>query len=317
MQAQAYAMAKWAIGLRWPEATDAAVEQAFNDGAILRTHLLRPTWHFVVPADIRWLLALTAPQVHRRNGTMYRRTELDAATLRAACHVIEQALSGRRQLTRQQLAEHLATAGIEAASHRLSYIMMYAELEGLICSGPRVGKQFTYELLDEFVPPGPVFSRAEAIATLARRYFATRCPASIRDFAVWSGLSLRDARAGAATLGPDLSGDRTSVDNLLFIEGQAPMALDGASTFLMPIYDEYGSSYINRAALQHYPNQLEGASPYNNWLVCRGAIVGTWQSVGQGHSLITTATPLVPLAKDQMSEIDAAIDRYRRFVGPA
>ncbi len=158
VQAQEYAGAKAALGLRARGLDDAAVERAFNAGEILRTHVLRPTWHFVTPADIRWLLQLTAPRVHQTNGSMYRRLELDAETLRRCSDVISGALQGGQALTRDQLRDALAAAGIATSGgpdrdgQRLAYIVMWAELEGLIASGPRLGKQFSYMLLERARP---------------------------------------------------------------------------------------------------------------------------------------------------------------------
>ena len=134
-------------------ATDAVLDEAFNTGAILRTHVLRPTWHFVAPADIRWLLMLTAPRVHAVNGTMYRQIGLDEAMLGQSAAIITQALQGGNALTRDALRDHLRQAGLDTSNLlRVTYIVMWAELEQIICSGPRQGKQFTYMLMDERVP---------------------------------------------------------------------------------------------------------------------------------------------------------------------
>ena len=146
VQAQDYAGAKWSLGLRLQEVTDAQVEGAFTDGTVLRTHVLRPTWYFVSPQDIRWLLALTAPRVHAVNAYMYRKLELDTPVFNRSTDIITDALADGRHLTRKELGNRLERAGITATSQRLAYLMMYAELEGVICSGPRRGKGFTYAL---------------------------------------------------------------------------------------------------------------------------------------------------------------------------
>ncbi len=184
VQAQEYTGAKAALGWRAGGLDDTAVERAFAAGEILRTHVLRPTWHFVTPADIRWLLKLTGPRVHQVNGGMYRRLELDEATLRRCAGVITGALQGGRALTRDQLRDALAAAGIATSGgpdrngQRLAYIVMWAELEGLIASGPRLGKQFSYMLLDERAPAGGAFDRDAALAELARRYVRSHGPAT-------------------------------------------------------------------------------------------------------------------------------------------
>lgn len=174
MQAQEYALSKWSLGLRLRHLTEASVEKSFADGHLLRIHLLRPTWHFVAAQDIRWLLRLTAPRVHAANAFMYRKLGLDAALFRRCNGLLADMLRGGRYLTRNAVNEVFRKHGIEAEGNRLAYIMMQAELDGLICSGPRKGKQFTYALLDERVPAGQDLGRDEAMSKLALRYFSSR-----------------------------------------------------------------------------------------------------------------------------------------------
>ncbi len=197
VQAQDYLAAKWALGLRLKEPTDASLDAAFNKGILLRTHVMRPTWHFLTPEDIRWMLALTAQRVHAANGTMYRKLELSPAMLTHCTDVLVKAMAGGRAFTREALRGVLEKAGIEVGiGQRLAYILMNAELNGEICSGPRRGKQFTYMLLDERALPARILARDEALAELVRRYFVSHGPATIQDFTWWSGLTVAEARLG-------------------------------------------------------------------------------------------------------------------------
>src|SRR5215213_1231205 len=200
MQSQEYAFAKWAIGLRLPGSTDASIEKAFNNGAILRTHLLRPTWHFVTPGDIRWLLVLTAPRVKAANTYMAGKLGLTNKIFNRSNDIIAKLLQGEKQLNRTAIKTALELAKIKTGENRMSHLLFGAELDGIICSGPREGKQFTYALLDERVQPSKPLTRDEALATLAKRYFMSRGPATLHDFVWWSGLTVKDARAGIATL---------------------------------------------------------------------------------------------------------------------
>ena len=152
VQAQDYGPAKWSLGARVAGATDAQVERAFAAGAILRTHVLRPTWHFVLPADIRWLLTATAPRIRVRDARRYAQLGLDDDTLRRSAGALDAALRGGNQLTRREAAAVLTAAGIGVEGQRLPYLLMAAELDALICSGPRRGKQHTYMLLEERAP---------------------------------------------------------------------------------------------------------------------------------------------------------------------
>lgn len=313
MQAQAYGMAKWAVGLRLPGCTAADVEEAFQRGEILRTHVLRPTWHFVHPDDIRWLLKLTAPHVHTKNRTMYKKLELDEGVLAKACAAIEKALDDGPR-TRPELQRSLLSAGIEAQGHRLSYIMMYAELEGLIASGSRRGKQFTYALMDAVAPECLGYSREEMLGLLAQRYFSSRAPATVHDFSYWSGLSVKDARLGAQALGAGFSTEKIGETEYIVPETALPQhsteTACGNIAFLMPDYDEYGMSYRDRAGLLAFPEEMANESVYSHWLVLNGAIVGTWSPLDGGETdirLFAQAT-----AQDS-SDIDRAKLRYSAF----
>jgi hypothetical protein len=195
VQAQEYAEVKWSLALRSPvPVLDVEVERAFNAGEFLRTHVLRPTWHLVAPQDIRWMLELSAPRVHAASAYQHRQQGLDAAIFSRSEAVIEEALRGGQSRTRAELNAALTQAGIDPSGLRSGLLAMHAELEGLICSGPRRGKQATYALLDERVPQAHRLSRQEALAELALCYFTSHGPATLRDFTWWSSLTTADAR---------------------------------------------------------------------------------------------------------------------------
>ncbi|MEO8393295.1 MAG: winged helix DNA-binding domain-containing protein, partial [Chloroflexota bacterium] len=178
VQSQDYTAAKWAVGMRGTGFGDAAVEQAFTAGTILRTHVMRPTWHFVLRDDIRWMLDLTAPRVHQLSAYYNRQLELDEALFARCEALMVGALSGGNQLMRTELVAMLNQAGIATNDLRVTHIMMHAELEGVICSGARRGKQFTYALIDERAPNARKLARDEALAELTRRYFVSHGPAT-------------------------------------------------------------------------------------------------------------------------------------------
>jgi hypothetical protein len=183
VQAQDYAGAKWALGLRLANATDAAIEEAIDRGRILRTHVMRPTWHFVTPADIRWMLELTAPRVRALLAYNDRQLGLDQVTFKKSSAVLEKALQNNQQLTRGELTPILEKAGIAVEGLHLGQLLTHAELDGLVCSGPRKGKQFTYALLEERAPEARLLEREAALAELSRRYFHSHGPATLQDFA--------------------------------------------------------------------------------------------------------------------------------------
>jgi hypothetical protein len=290
MQAQEYAMSKWAIALRMAGAVkDADIERAFNAGEILRTHVLRPTWHFVAPEDIRWLLSLTAPRVHVANGFQYRQLDLNAALFKRSNALIVRALEQQGNLTRVALQDVLAKSRIKAAGPRLGYLMMHAELEALICSGPRAGKQFTYALLQSRAPDARALDRQSALAELSRRYFASRGPATAQDFATWSGLTLSDARAGVESLGREF--ERENFDGRVHVFQPATSRAAAGVSFLMPDYDEYGMSYKERGALRVATPpgvKRKARLAHNRMIVVDGRIVGSWRRSDTDASVIET-----------------------------
>ena len=324
MQAQDFAMAKWAIGLRLPGLNDADVENAFNDGTILRTHLLRPTWHFVTPADIRWMLALTAPRVNAINAYYYRKLELDNKVFKRANNTLAKTLQGGKQLTRTALKSALDRAKINADGLRLGYIMMRAELDGIICSGARQGKQFTYALLNERVPPAKTLYREEALAELTHRYFTSRGPATIQDFVWWSGLTMKEAKEGIASLEQNFL--RQAIDGQEYIFAPTVLensaARDKQTTFLMPDYDEYGISYKNRSALfqlhdKNIPAEQQDENTYYHMIVIDGLISGTWKRKIKNKTIIVETTSFTKLNKRKRQALIKAAKRYSSFVGKA
>ena len=254
VQAQDYAGAKWGLGMRLDPAaavvSDAAVEQALDAGAILRTHLLRPTWHFVTPADIRWLLALTAPRVHLANAAYYRRVGLDDDLYARVCTALVQALEGGSYLTRDELRNRLEAAGIATAVDlRMVYILMRAELDGLICSGPRRGKQFTYALIDERVPPMPPLTRDEALAELTHRFFISHGPATVHDLARWASLPINEARTGLAANAAHLQSAEVGGLTYWFGPSLPDLPIQAPIAHLVSIYDEYVIGYKEWSAI--------------------------------------------------------------------
>src|SRR5262249_49691812 len=158
------------------------------------THVLRPTWHFVAAADLRWMLELSAPRVHKALAWGHRQLGLDSALRVRAARTIERALGDHDCLTRAQLGEHLARAQMPSKGVRLALLVMHAELEGIVCSGPRRGTQSAYAVLGRRVATGQQWSRDEALSELATRYFQSHGPATVRDFVWWSGLTSAEAK---------------------------------------------------------------------------------------------------------------------------
>jgi hypothetical protein len=313
MQAQEYAMAKWAVGMRVGDSTDETVESAFNEGRLLRTHVLRPTWHFVAPADIRWMLKLTAPRVRQAMAYMDRQLEIEPGLIIKSQKVLTKALQGGHPLPRTDLQTALTRARIEANGPRLAHLLIHAELDGLICSGPRQQRHFTYMLLDERVPAATALDGDAALAELARRYFASRGPASVQDFSWWSGLSAREARRSVDLLGVELATERTSGRELVRASKDTPHTKKIDFTCLLPDYDEYGIGYKDRTALFAEADSTRQIA-YNRMIIIDGRIAGSWKRRAEKTDAVVEAVLFRPLSSRKQDALVKAVERYSRFL---
>jgi hypothetical protein len=275
--------------------------------------VLRPTWHFAAPADIRWLLALTGPRVQRQNAYMYRKLGLDDTTLRRSAEVLADALADGTPRLRRELAGALAAAGIETDGMRLAYVMMWAELEALICSGARRGRQQTYALLDHRAPPVPSLGRDEALAELARRFFRSRGPATVRDLALWSGLTLTDARAGVNAVADELECETDEEGLAWYADPAAPWHETVPGAFLIPTYDETVMGYQDLRVVFDRPPPRPGL--LQRAIVIDGLAVGSWARTIRPREAIVDAVLFRPLGRDEADDLAAAVARFGRCNG--
>ena len=314
MQAQDYPMSKWAVGLRLPHATDENIEQAINEGSIVRTHILRPTWHLVAAQDIRWMLALTAPQVHQLVAYMYRQLELNEALLSRTDAIIAKALEGNNHLTRAELMTELDKEGINTSDLRSAHLMFHAELNGIVCSGAMRGKQMTYALLDERVSPTPTLTREEALAELAKRYFVSHGPATLQDFVWWSGLKVSDARAGLEMIKSALISEKID-DQLYWFSSHAP-SFSHNTVHLLPAFDEFMVSYKDRTAslsADNHTTAITGNGIFKPIVVVNGKVEGTWKRSVQKDK-VKVETEFFNSSFDKVL-LGSAIEQYTHFLG--
>jgi hypothetical protein len=315
IQAQDFAGAKWAIGNRVKGITDALVEKEFNEGKILRTHILRPTWHFVSPVDIGWMLKLTAPQVKMLSAGYLRRKGIDAATLNKSKKIFENALTGGKHLSREELVPLFKDQQIKTNDDHLAFLLLEAELDGLICSGPRKGKRFTYSLLEERVPNAKQLDKEEALAKLAIKYFISRGPATVHDFAWWSGLSITDARKGTeanrSQLIHEVMDGQTYWSSPFIDAGK----MSANAVQLLPAYDEYNVAYKNRSfSINENHNTLSGNGIFKPPLVVDGKIAGAWKRTDGKNKASIEITPFIKLSSQATKKITACSEHYSKFL---
>jgi Winged helix DNA-binding domain len=360
VQSQEYAHALWSLGMRSSAQTVADVQAEFERGEFLRTHILRPTWHFVAAEDIRWILKATAPRVQQLNQTIYRQVDLDPDTRDRGIRLIVEELEGGRHRTRAELGRALADRGLVSDGRVgqgvwLAYIVMNAELEGVICSGPMRGAQQTYALLDERAPrsadadplrasanrapphgggaSGGVLSSASDddsggfqarcvsstktgdIAELARRFFLGHGPASIHDLARWSSLTLRQCREAVEAIKDRL--DSVTVEGVeLWFDPVAPQVGPSPKALLLPLYDELTLSY----PMINFPQanghpHAPGQDLFVGSVIIAETNVGTWRRTVQGQKMIME----IALAPDVVARsrvlVEAAASDLAAFAG--
>jgi hypothetical protein len=320
VQAQDFPAATWAVGQRTQGATAESIGQLYDEGAILRTHVMRPTWHFVVPEDIRWLVQLTSRRVRDGLAGRRRQLEIDDRVVDRANATFEKALSGGRALTREELGRSLVNAGVSPAGQRLPHLLGHAELDAVIVSGPRRGRQHTWTLLEERVPKARVMDRSAALGELAFRFFSSHGPAQLRDLVWWSGLTTADIRAGIAAAGPRLAHETIDgVDHWSDPATRRTAPPRTPSVHLLPNFDEYTVAYRDRSALVD-PGRPFDASIFSfgsvlaNVVIVDGVVRGTWRRSLRGEVVHVEITLLERLGRAESAALDRAADELGAFL---
>jgi winged helix DNA-binding protein len=320
VQSQDYAGAKWALALRSRATTDTAIDRLFGDGAILRTHVMRPTWHFVLPEDIGWLLDLTARRIRLGLAARYRELGIDDKVAARAAAAFAAALSGGRHLTRNELGHVLSAAGISTEGQRLPHLIMGAELDKVIVSGPRRGKQFTYALFEERAPKARELDRDSALGELSRRYFRSHGPAQMQDFTWWSGLTAAEARKGIEIAGPALEHRVTDGNDYWQDDASTNARSDSPVVHLLPNFDEYTVGYRDRSALipgggRFDPSFYSFGSILSNVVTIDGVVRGAWRRSSTRGGLVIEMRFSERLAAREAAAVEEAVRRMARFLG--
>ncbi|MEN2414658.1 winged helix DNA-binding domain-containing protein [Flavobacterium mesophilum] len=292
MQAQDYAMAKWAIGSRC-NSSEKEIEEAINSGKIIRTHILRPTWHFVSPDDIYWMLDLSAPQVKRFTISAAKKYGFDEKKLNDANSFIEKLLAGNNHLTRDEIMQELGIKRSSSADFLSAAIMMNAELDGLVCNGKMKGKQITYALLEERVSkPNSKLPKEEALAKLALRYFESHGPATVLDFSWWSGFAPTICQKAINAI--ELQLNRTTIDNqqYWFKKDLKDQNNFRESVHFLPAFDEILISYKTREAsfqTDHQTKVFTNNGIFKPIILENGKVIGIWKrTIKKDHAKIET-----------------------------
>ena len=319
MQAQEYGPAKWSIGQRSKGLTDKDIDEALAAGSIIRTHVLRPTWHFVARGDLRWLLALSGPRVQRGNAGRYRELGLDARILARSEEALVAALQGGNRLTRKELAAVLDDSGIDPSGQRMPYLLIHSELDGVIGSGGLAGKQHTYALLDELIATAGWFDRDDALVELVRRYLTSHGPASVKDMSWWSGLTMTDLRKGLEHLGSEEVRSETLDGMVLWSiasDDSPPPAARGAH--LLQTYDELVVGFTE----SRFFGDPAGEKARAAWgdrtfpsglLLLNGRVGGHWRRTIERGSIQVEVHLYEDPKRGEAKAVEAAVEDLGRF----
>lgn len=319
VQAQDYIGGLWAIGLRTKGATEATVEDAVARRTIVRTWPMRGTLHFVAAEDVRWILPILTPRVIAAAQGRFRQLGLNAATFTKSARVAERALVGGNVVRRDRLYEIWNAAGIATHESRGLHLLGVLSQQGLLCFGPRDGKQQTFTLLEEWIPASRTLEREAALGELARRYFASHGPATVQDFSWWAGVTITDARSGLESAKSTL--ESADVNGRTFWFAGSSAAKGKADTaYLLPPWDEFTVAYRDRSDVldPKYATRLNaGGGLLSPVIVVRGSVIGTWKrTIRKDTVTVQPAFFKAPNAADRALVV-AAVERYATFLGLA
>lgn len=317
MQGQDYPGVKWSVGLRLPGATDAEIEACIDAGAIVRTWAMRGTLHLIAAEDVHWLLKLVEPEISPRIEQRFEEFGFDAATRARAFELIGRALEGGQRVERLALLNLLVENGIPAKGQPGRYLLHRASAAGMIGQSVAVGNRQTFISLEHL--PRTAYTRAEALAELARRYFISRGPATVQDFANWASLKLSDARAGLEAIKDRLVQAKVSRTDYWMSPELAAQVPPEPTVYALPGFDEYLLGYKERGASldpDHYRFWCPGKNGmFNPTIVSDGRVVGMWKRTFQKDSVLIEAEPIRPLSDAERAGFDADARRYATFVG--
>jgi len=318
MQAQDYPSMKWAIGSRALGSTEQEVEAALDSGELLRTHVLRPTWHVVSPEDIRWMLELTAPRIRDKMKPRDAQLGLTPAIINQSKTILIKAMQDGTHKTKEELNVLWNQASIPTTEYRDAHLLMHAELDGLVCSGTSVGKFRTYALLEERAPIKQTITRDEALANLAIRYFTGHCPATLQDFIWWSGLTVGDAKQALASVQSEFHAETVGTQTFLFPNDRTDFNMEKGIVHLLPAFDEFIIAYQDRTAAlvpEQFQKIVSSNGVFRPALLLDGKVVGVWKRASKRDKLdieITTFEVLKPMIDSKIRE---AFLQYGRFHG--
>ncbi len=319
-QAQDFIQGGWALGLRAAGSTLADLDDALESGAVIRSAPFRGTLHFMLAGDLGWVLGVTSGRTIQGAAKRLRDLAIDAAVLARAEAVARTVLANRTALTRDEFFAELRTAGIDTSGQRGYHVIWYLAQTAVLCWGPPRGTQQGLVLVDEWVRSPRRLDGDEALRELALRYFTGHGPATVRDFAWWTKLTLAAARRGlelAADELTELEHDGTPHWASTAELERAAGARMSAAVHALPGFDEYLLGYENRSAPlaeEHVQRIVPGLNGiFLPMIVAGGEVVGTWKRAEKAAGVTVTPDPFSRLTPAQERSFAKASGAFARF----
>jgi len=316
MQAQDFNSAKWAIGTRLNGCTEKTINEVFDKGEIIRTHVLRPTWHFVTPENIRWMLQLSAKRIMQSMKSRDSELGLTDEIYTKSYRIIEKALEKDDDLTREELTKIMYAAGMKFDSSQMYHVITGAEANGIVCSGALREKKQTYALLEKRVPEAKPLTKEESLAKLARIYFKAHGPAALPDFVWWSGLPVSEARQGLESVQTEFVSETVDGQKYWMPDvGIQSLSTSKSEIYLLPAFDEYLVGYKDRTAAiisENHKRAISTNGVFRPVIIKNGRVIGLWKKALSGKKIITI-TPFEPIDNATQQSIDLAAEKFRTF----
>ncbi len=317
VQAENFSQSGWALAARSdPAPTENEFHRLFDDGHILRTHVIRPTWHYAVPDDIVWLTELTGPRIRKSFISAQQQSEgIPDRQLEQMADLVVSAIDAEGPLTRDDVRDRLTDAGLPASGTAVTATMGIAETSALVCSGPRRSGRQTYALIAERAPGARRLDREDALAELTLRYIGGHAPVTERDLSYWAGLTLTEVRKGLAAISDVI----TSFDHngLTFWcrRGDEPPPNPPPSAHILQILDEMYRGYhvASRWVLDESGIVNRGREKSIGMALIDGQIVAGMNRRLTRTSVEFTIAPYRPLAADERSRLQHVADAYGRY----
>ena len=317
VQAQDFFGSLWAINIRLNKfLTEPEIERAITDKTIVRSWPMRGTLHFCAPEDLRWMLKYLTPRVFARFKSILEKDGIDSKVRTKSKKVFEKILSGGNQLTRDEMYEALEKAKVSTKGTRGLHLLGTAAQDGLICFGPRAGKQHTFVLTDEWIPSkSPMPSEEEAMAELARRYVRSHGPVIVEDFAWWAGLNKGESNAAFQSIANELETVMVNEKEFWFDPASTDTKPKTGKAYLLPTYDEYGIAYKNRDEFIHNDEYSLIGGLFTSAIMMNGKMIGTWRRVLEKKSVKIEFKPFQEFTSVQENAIHKEAKRYSTFIG--